>query len=202
MQILFLLTPLLGAFIGWMTNYLAIRMLFHPRRPVRILFWHWQGLFPKRQGELAVKLGEIVESELVSHHDIRKVLADPDFQSKLRNAVQTQVDAFVDHKITRRLPSVLASTFREPLIGRLKSLIGREVEGFIPEMVDRAANELESRVRFSHIVQEKVESFSMEKLEGVLFSIMKTEFRFIEILGGLLGLIIGLSQMLAFYLTG
>jgi uncharacterized membrane protein YheB (UPF0754 family) len=69
-------------------------------------------------------------------------------------------------------------------------------------MVHRAGQELENRVRFSHIVQEKVGAFSIGKLEEVLFSIMKQEFRFIEILGGILGFLIGLSQLGVFYAVG
>jgi uncharacterized membrane protein YheB (UPF0754 family) len=45
-------------------------------------------------------------------------------------------------------------------------------------------------------VREKVESFSSDKLEDMLFSIMKKEFRFIEIVGGVLGFFIGLLQLL------
>ncbi|MEF8889513.1 MAG: DUF445 family protein [Desulfohalobiaceae bacterium] len=202
MHIILFLSPLLGAFIGWLTNYLAIRMLFHPRRPVRIGFWTWQGLFPKRQEELAVKLGEIVENELVNHSDIQRVLGDPEFQARLRDTVRSQVDEFVDRRVTRKLPSMLASTLRGSVLERLKTLLAREVEQFIPEMVDRAGRELEYRVRFSHIVQDKVSSFSTDKLEEVLFTIMKREFRFIEVLGGLLGLIIGLFQLGAFYAMG
>ncbi|MCF8030853.1 MAG: DUF445 family protein [Desulfohalobiaceae bacterium] len=202
MHIVLFLSPLLGAFIGWMTNYLAIRMLFHPRQPVRIGFWTWQGLFPKRQEELAAKLGEIVENELVNHSDIQRVLGDPEFQARLRDTVRSQVDEFVDRKVTRRLPTILASTLRGSVLERFKTLLVREVEQFIPEMVERAGQELEYRVRFSHIVQDKVRSFSIDKLEEVLFSIMKREFRFIEVLGGLLGLIIGLFQLGAFYAMG
>ncbi len=202
MQIVLLFTPILGAFIGWMTNYVAIRMLFHPRRPVRIGFWTWQGLFPKRQQELGVKLGEIVENELINHNDIQRVLNDPQFQARIKHTVRAQVDEFVDRKVTRKLPTVLASTLHGSVLERLKTLISREVEKFIPEMVDRAGQELENRVRFSHIVQEKVSAFSISKLEDVLFTIMKQEFRFIEILGGILGFLIGLSQLGVFYAMG
>ena len=202
MRIVLLLSPFLGAFIGWLTNYVAIRMLFHPRRPVRIGPWVWQGLFPKRQDEFAAKLGEIVENELISHHDIQRVLQDPQFQNRIKRTVRSQVDEFVDRKITRKLPSVLASTLHGSVLERLKTLIFREVEQFIPEMVDRAGRELENRVRFGHIVQEKVRSFSIGKLEEVLFTIMKREFRFIEVLGGFLGFLIGLSQLGVFYAMG
>lgn len=44
--LLLILTPLITAGIGWLTNWVAIQMLFHPRVPMRVFFWKWQGLTP------------------------------------------------------------------------------------------------------------------------------------------------------------
>jgi len=40
------LFPVIAAIIGWGTNYLAVRMLFHPRQEKRILGLSFQGVFP------------------------------------------------------------------------------------------------------------------------------------------------------------
>ena len=50
------LLPLIAAVIGWATNYIAVRMLFHPREEKRIFGLRIQGVFPKRQKALAEKL--------------------------------------------------------------------------------------------------------------------------------------------------
>src|SRR5690606_18724795 len=77
---IFLLSvPLISAFIGWMTNWIAIRMLFRPRNPVRLLGLRWQGLIPKRQKEIARKTAEIVEREILSQNLLRKELDAVDF---------------------------------------------------------------------------------------------------------------------------
>ena len=68
-SLLFLL-PLIAALIGWATNYLAIKMLFHPREPKKILGLSIQGVFPKRQNQIAEKLGTLVANELFSMKDI------------------------------------------------------------------------------------------------------------------------------------
>ena len=47
------LLPIIAAIIGWGTNYLAVRMLFHPRKQKNILGLKLQGVFPKRQKVLA-----------------------------------------------------------------------------------------------------------------------------------------------------
>ena len=64
------LLPVVAAIIGYSTNYLAVKMLFHPRDKKRILFFDVQGIFPKRQEALGARLGEIVARELVSVDDI------------------------------------------------------------------------------------------------------------------------------------
>jgi uncharacterized membrane protein YheB (UPF0754 family) len=196
----YLIAPFVCAFIGWLTNYLAIRMLFHPKRPVRVFRWTWQGLFPKRQKELARNLGHLVEQELVNHQDIRRAINDPSFLVQLRLMISASVERFITQKLASIHPA-LNSLLQGTVTNKLKDLIVQEVEKFIPEMLDRATRELESRLRFSHIVQEKIESFSMDKLEALLFSMMRKEFRFIELLGGGLGFVIGAVQSVFFFIT-
>lgn len=197
-MIKYIAAPLICALIGWLTNYIAIRMLFHPRRPVKVLFWTWQGIFPKRQRELARNLGELVEQELVNHQDIKEVISDPEFIQKLRNHIEFYVDSFIQKKLTSIHP-LLASVLKGRALEKIKEMIVQEVESFIPDMIEQAAEELESRLRFSHIVQEKIESFSMQKLETVIFSILKKELWFVEIIGGVLGLLIGTIQAGIFF---
>jgi len=64
------LLPIVAALIGWITNFLAVKMLFHPREARKILFFTFHGVFPKRQKALADKLGDIVSAELISITDI------------------------------------------------------------------------------------------------------------------------------------
>ena len=49
------LIPFISAFIGWFTNWIAIKMLFHPKEEKNILGIKIQGIFPKRQQQFAEK---------------------------------------------------------------------------------------------------------------------------------------------------
>lgn len=196
-NIKFLISPVICAFIGWITNYLAIRMLFHPRQPIRILGWTWQGLFPKRQAELAQRLGQLVETELLNHQDIRQIIDQPAFQDRLRKMVEQAVTRFVQGKLTSLHP-LLHSLLRGAVADRVTDMIVDEVERFLPDLVEQAASELESQVQIDCIVQEKIEGFSPERLEVLLFSMLKKEFWFIEIIGGVLGFAVGSIQAVMF----
>jgi uncharacterized membrane protein YheB (UPF0754 family) len=52
------LIPFLSAFIGWFTNWILLKMLFHPKEPKIIAGFRLQGIFPKNQGLLAEKTGK------------------------------------------------------------------------------------------------------------------------------------------------
>ena len=68
------LLPVIAAVIGWTTNYLAIKMLFHPREPKGFLGFTFHGVFPKKKAQIAEKLGELVANELFSMQDVTKKL--------------------------------------------------------------------------------------------------------------------------------
>lgn len=71
-----------------------------------------------------------------------------------------------------------------------------ELEGMFPELIGSYMKNLESQLDLEKIVTEKVAGFSSDKMETILNSIMSKEFRFVEVIGGVLGLIIGILQVL------
>ena len=86
----YLVPPLLGALIGYVTNYIAIRMLFRPLRPWRLLGMRLPltpGIIPAKRGELAQRMGEMVGSHLLTADDVRLALEKPHFHRELKAAV-------------------------------------------------------------------------------------------------------------------
>jgi uncharacterized membrane protein YheB (UPF0754 family) len=77
----------------------------------------------------------------------------------------------------------------------LKGHLMNELETLFPILMKRYMGHLQAELDLERIVTEKVSAFSNDKLEEILMSIMSKEFRFVEILGGVLGFIIGLLQI-------
>lgn len=195
----YLIAPLICALIGWLTNYLAVKMLFHPRRPVPILGWTLQGIFPKRQKELAARLGELVENELISHEDIQKAVNDPKFISNFRNTLDDYLRDFLTRKLTRLHP-MAAMFLSGDVLETIKNLFINEAEKHLPDILERISGQLENSLNFKEVVRTRVEQFSMDKLEEIMSSIMRREFRFIEVMGAVLGFVIGIFQSLFIFL--
>ena len=188
------LLPLIAAVIGWGTNYLAVRMLFHPRVEKRILGLRIQGVFPKRQKVLAEKLGQLVARELFSMQDVRKHLQGEEFIVHVTEAIETKVDEFLQEKLAETIP--MASMFLgSGMVDTIKHSLVESLAKAVPELGDMFVTHLEKNMDVETVVREKVEAFSSDKLEEMLLSIMKREFRFIEVVGAVLGFVIGLVQL-------
>ncbi len=186
------------AFIGWITNYIAIKMLFHPRTPVQVGSLTVQGIFPKRQKALALNLAAVIEGELLSHDDIKSVMQRPEFAARLKDKIQDGFAEFLSKRLGGLNP-MIAMFLDGAMLDKIKGLLDAELDHIVPGLLDTAADELENTLDFRKVIQKKIENLSMERLEALLMSIMAQEFRFIEVVGAVLGGLIGLIQGFLFF---
>ena len=187
--------PIISAFIGWFTNWIAIKMLFHPKEPINILGITLHGIFPKRQKQFAEKLGVLVANELISFDDISSKINSPDTIQKIIPIVEERVDHFIKTKLTEELP-LLSMFIKDKTLDNIKKGIVNEVETMFPAMIGQMTANMKQDLDVEKIVVDKVSNFSSDKLEEILVSIMKKEFKFVEIIGGVLGFLIGILQVL------
>ena len=189
------LIPVISAFIGWVTNWVAIKMLFHPREPRKFLGITFQGIFPKRQHQFAEKLGKLVSQEFLSFDDIQEKLSSPGNLQKIMPVIEEHIDDFLRHRLSSEMP-VISMFIGDKTIGKMKAAFMKELETMFPQLMNRFAGNLKEELDLEHIVIQKVRSFSSDKLEEILYQIMSKEFRFVEIIGGVIGFIIGMVQVL------
>jgi uncharacterized membrane protein YheB (UPF0754 family) len=194
MSPLILSIPLISAFIGWFTNWIAIKMLFHPRLPVKVLGITFHGIFPKRQVQFAQKLGKLVSEELLSFKDIEAKITDGNNLQQVMPLVETHIDNFLRNKLASEMP-IISMFIGDKTIEQLKSVFMKELEGLFPVLMTNYMEKLKHELDLEAIVTEKVSNFSSDKLEEILQAIMSKEFRFIEVIGAVLGFLIGIIQV-------
>ncbi|MBK7560734.1 MAG: DUF445 family protein [Chitinophagaceae bacterium] len=194
------LIPLISAFIGWVTNWVAIKMLFHPRQPKKIIGITFQGIFPKRQQQFAEKLGKLVSAEFLSFDDIEQKISDPDNLKKIMPMIENHIDDFLRNRLSSEMP-VISMFIGDKTIHKLKEAFMKEIELLFPVVMKQYATNLKNELDLEQIVITKVSGFSSDKLEEVLNQIMSKEFRFVEIIGAVIGFIIGFVQVIITLLT-
>jgi uncharacterized membrane protein YheB (UPF0754 family) len=188
------IVPIIGAFIGWITNWIAIKMLFHPRKPYKFLFLTFHGIFPKNKHKIAQRLGGVVQKDLINFNDIKERLKDPDSLLGFTDELSILVDNAIHERLEKN--PLLRTLIPEPLIQNVQRSIVQEIENAMPQVLDKAIEKIESKLNIEQIVTEKVNKFSDEKLEDLLLAITAKEFKFIEIIGGVLGFLIGIIQLI------
>lgn len=193
-MISYLLPPVVGGLIGWGTNWLALKMLFRPVRPVHIGPWVLQGVIPKRQDALARNLGEMIERELISHHDIASALTSPELLESFRPVVRAEARRFAEERLPSLHPMV-AMFLSQGMKDTVAQMLGDELEAMIPRLASGVGSTLETHLPVRELVRAKVEAMSPRAMEDMLFSILAREFGFIEWSGAVLGALVGLAQV-------
>jgi len=97
--ILFFIPPIVGCFIGYVTNVIAIKLLFRPLKEIRIFgvrLPFTPGILPRQRFRLAQSIGGMVERELLTADIIRQRLARDDVREKMRGAISLFTENILD----------------------------------------------------------------------------------------------------------
>ncbi|WP_346920122.1 DUF445 domain-containing protein [Clostridium sp. UBA7339] len=188
--IVFLLA-VVGGVIGWVTNILAIKLMFRPINPIKIPLINLEiiGLIPKRKNEIAQNIGEVVAKELLSIDDIiknaiteeDKVIFSQLVKNKIRNLVAGKMD-------------FVPAPFRIMVQGPIDNIIEEEVDEALKEMESEAVSHIKDKVDIKEMVEEKINELDLQELERIIINVAKKELKHIEVLGFILGAAIGIVQ--------
>ncbi|ABI68398.1 DUF445 domain-containing protein [Syntrophomonas wolfei] len=189
--------PLISAGIGYMTNVVAIRLLFWPKKPIRIMFFEIYGLLPKRQAEIAAQLGQLVEEQLLSIDDLFDRIDTPETYSRL----SSELSHIVRGKLYALLPRIIPGKVSALIVDNLDRILQQEAPAIFKQLLTTGRDYLNEEVQIKQIVENRVMALDLDELEMMIRGVSGTEIRFIELLGGILGFIIGLVQLFIISLT-
>ena len=174
----------IGAVIGLVTNWLAIRMLFRPREAWRL--WGWRvpftpGVVPGNQAQLAAKIGQTVEEHLLGGEDIAELLRTPEGRQHIDDAIS-------------RLADSLRS--RVGFMGNLVHWIRPTATKVIADTIHWGTRAVLKDLPVGSTVQAKIEALPVAELEALVLAVCRRHLRAITLLGAPIGAGIGLAQVL------
>ena len=152
-----IVAPLLGGVIGYITNDLAIRMLFRPRKAVYIGKFHvpfTPGLIPSQQGRIAQSIGDVVSSQLLNEETLRQTLLSESTVQKLQEKVRGFLRKL--SKDGRRVRELLA---KEAVRGR--------VNLDVDELAQKLSEGLTAKIIESKLGYTVVDSIIGEKMDFI-----------------------------------
>lgn len=186
-----LLMAVIGGLIGYITNVLAVKMLFKPITPIKIPMtsFYIQGLVPKRREEIAINLAKAINDELIDYEKIVDSMIVDDDKMEAKSYISQRIDNIMQEKI-----NFIPAMFRGMIADPVREIIDNELDGIIDYAIDMFKEKSMSRIDLESMISEKINEFDLLELENLIINISKKELKHIEILGLFLGLFIGTLQ--------
>jgi len=197
----FLIFPAVGALVGWVTNKIAIKMLFRPRKQVNFLGLKIQGVIPRRHHELAVRIAETVHDRLLTSDDLKEAMSDVDWEDEVRGTLNSILNLKGPGSLIGKIPGI-GQAWDALLLPQILDTLTKEVNKLIARYRNVFIGKVTESVNIRELVAQRVEQFELEALEDLVMNLARKEFTHIEIVGAVTGTVIGVVQGLVMILIG
>ncbi len=191
----YILILLFSCLTGWLAVWFILKILFWPKKNVNALGLKFQGLLPRYQPVIAEQLAEMASKELFSFASLKEKAASPASFDKLRPEIEFHIDHFLREKLKDSFP-MLSMFIGDKTISQLKAAFLLELESLFPVIMKSYLTNLENDLDPKKMIIEKIAGFSFEKSGILLNKTAKRLFIRLQLLGLLVGLFLGLIQVL------
>ncbi|WP_336175546.1 DUF445 domain-containing protein [Fusobacterium polymorphum] len=190
-----LVMVLISGAIGWITNWVAIKMLFRPHKEINFGLFKIQGLIPKRKAEIGTGIASIIQNELISVKDVISNIDREEFSKRLNKLIDDVLDKNLKKKVKEKFP-LLQMFFTDKVAKDIGNTIKEIVMENQEKIFEIFSNYVEENIDFEVIISDKISNFSLDKLEEIITLLANKELKHIEVIGAILGMLIGAVQYL------
>ncbi|GAB3671345.1 DUF445 family protein [Salinisphaera aquimarina] len=192
------LLPLFGLLVGWATNWLALKMIFNPKKPIRVPGFTIQGLFFKRQQEVAADYGSLVATQILTPQNILEEILNGPYAEKLFALVQREVQQAIDDSASVARPFVAWSLGSEDY-EQIKADAVREVVARMPQTLSHMTGYAHDAMAIQETLITRLQNLSPLQFEGMLRPAFEEDEWILIAVGAALGLAVGWFQLIVLF---
>lgn len=186
----FVMLVVIGGIIGYVTNKVAIKMLFRPINPIKIGPFILQGVFPKRKDKMAESLADTIEKELLNKDQIiNQMLEGFDLDE-----MKQDIKGVLVKKIAEAIPPMAKMFLGNNIEDIIASFIEKEGDKLFEDILEKIKGKAMDGLDIRGLVKKRIDELDFVAFEKILFGLMNKELRHIEIIGLFLGMMIGAIQ--------
>ncbi len=189
------LLPLFGLLVGWATNWLALKMIFNPKRGFDLGPWRVQGLFFRRQKEVAADYGALVADHVITPEHILDEIMNGPYAEKLMTMVRREVATAIDDTMRFTRP-LMSWTLGAREYQRLRTDAEREVVARMPAILERLTGYAQRRMAVRETLVERLQSLTPEQFESMLRPAFEEDEWILIAVGAALGFAAGWIQLI------
>ncbi len=186
--------PVGGFAIGFITNWLAINLIFAPLRPRRMLFWRYQGLFLQRQNEISDIWAQLVADELITVEKVADAMINGQHGARTRSILQKHLRPMLDNSMIMRLAAQVTvgmSGYTE----LKRAMNDKAVHATRDVFADPTFNKERAPV-VAGVLAGQMKALKPEEFQEILRPAFREEEIQLMLIGGLFGALAGFIQFL------
>ena len=169
MELSYIIAPLLGGVIGYITNDIAIRMLFRPHKAKYVFGIHipfTPGIIPKEKGRIAEAVGGVISENLMNKEVLEKYLLSEDMVGKVRSAVKEFISTQQrnDETVVQFLGHYLSKEEIDTFAQNINQSITKQT---YEKLADSSVGEKVAHIAIDHVAQKLTIDGAQELLSGI-----------------------------------
>jgi len=190
--------PLFGILVGYYTNFLALKLIFRPLNPIKIGKLHIQGMFIKRQKEVAIEYSRIVASKIITIENIFEYIIRGPGSERLEQIVQKQIE-YTINETAGIIKSLVEISTGSKLFLHIRNIACFRFMQELPMNIRHVFGYAENALDLERILQEKMIGLPPMEFESFLRPVFKEDETTLIIIGAVLGGLAGLIQYFIFF---
>lgn len=186
--------PLGGLLVGYATNWIAIKIIFEPKNPIRLGPVTIQGMFLKRQKEVSEVYSAIIEQKLITPRNITHIILHGSGSAQLLELIELHVNDAIERYVAVAQP-YFALGVGSDNYHRMKSLAVKQIFENSDKYLLYAYDYANSALRIGEDLCERMQELSAVEFEGVLRPAYQQDEWKLIVVGAILGGLAGLAQL-------
>ncbi|WP_420427475.1 DUF445 domain-containing protein [Algiphilus sp.] len=192
--------PAFGLIVGYLTNFLALKMIFRPQQPKKFGPLTIQGLFHKRQNEVARDYSRLIADEVVNPSNIAEAVLKGPRRDYAANIVARFIRDEVDGQLGVAKPAVRAAMGRGRFEAAQAAAANYTIQR-LPELIEPIDAYAKEAMNLGETLSSRLASLPSDEFEGMLRPAFQEDEWILIAVGAALGFLVGLGQLVVFKLV-
>ena len=186
--------PAFGGFVGFFSDWIALQMMFRPQLPTKFMGFTFQGLFLKRQKEVAGDYAALISKQLLTPANMMEELFRGAFSDRIMELVHKNVKRLVDEQAGVARPLVVYAVGSQRYI-EMKNVVADRILEKMPETMKYVEAYAEDAMDVRNTLVTRMQDLTPQEFEGMLRPAFKEDEWSLIAVGAVLGFLVGEMQI-------
>lgn len=186
--------PLGGLVVGYLTNWIAIKIIFEPKHPIKFAGLTIQGMFLKRQNEVSRVYSDIIEQKLITPKNITHVVLHGSGSAQLLELIELHTNDAIERYVAIGQPYFALGVGSNSYF-RMKEMATKRIFDNSEKYLSYAFEYANKAMRIGDDLCERMQALSPEEFEGVLRPAYQADEWKLILTGAILGMVAGFMQL-------